>query len=173
MRIKASISFRQTGHIRSEWPHETQVAKCPHGRHARRLSSVKQSIHKFDDAKSVVELAFVSVFEWLSIVAIVDFDSIMLLVFDEFDENGSFDIGVNDDEPIYLWTSNNMIIQITDNILNCSVSRIIFILTLGTIMFSWRPLIWSICFWRIIQAINKSQSVAKSFSKNKKKNRRM
>jgi hypothetical protein len=52
----------------------------------------------------------------------------------------------------------------------CSLSRICRIFTLGTMMFSFLPLILSICFCRMIQATSRSQSLSKSSSKDNSNN---
>ena len=47
-RTKALISARQRGHVRREWPHGTQLMKCPQGMQATCFSSVKQRTQGFE-----------------------------------------------------------------------------------------------------------------------------
>ncbi len=156
--------------------------------HARRFSSSRHRTQTFDVESSVWPFTgtfavsfLISFFSSMLIADClilsspgIDSDDVDISTSVLFEEFVSTDVSAACSRArisIILSELINYHIQFLLPIPDCSLARILFIATLGTIIFSFFPSIRSICFCRTIQATNKSQKSRKSSSEieNKKK----
>ena len=164
MRTNASMAVRQIGHDRNECPQGTHVARCPHGIHASLFSSSRQRTHKFDDPESSAGaltgiFGFSALLSFLSSVLAdagsgypstttesddVDISTSVVpdeFVIDDVDVScGRARVAIKSRRVNNLLHTNSMLLPAS------KASRISFIFTLGTIIFSFLPSIHSICF---------------------------
>ena len=143
MRTKAVISVRQSGHLWSEWPHGTQLMKCPQGIHASRFSSVKHNKQGFEGDGVVVAPC------WSHSSS----SSICM---------GSFDVTDADDSGTVISTASFLSREALPTPFFSSLFLEFSMAILGTMIFSFFPSIVTICFCRRMQAMYKSQSLMKS-----------
>jgi len=78
------------------------VARCPHGIHASRFSSIQQSTHRLDEVELLARLVLTSVFCSLVIEAAVDLtkdsDALISFPFVRFSESNLSEVDTDDDE---------------------------------------------------------------------------
>ena len=153
------MARRHTGHVRNVWLQVTHETKCPHGMQAKRFSSLPQSVQGLL-TNSLVSAFVASIFTCSMVVSTVIgsttadvwfVTTVELLdaVAGTAEETGSSWTKVSKDKWAIEYRSLKRIVYELD----CSPSRIDFILMLGTMIFSLFPLIHSICFWRMRQAM--------------------